>query len=79
MYTFYTISDDGSQLFIGDQKIVDNDGCHGDLERSGDRALAAGRHPFLLNYFQNSSGQTLQVYIKGPHLEKQPVTAGLFR
>jgi hypothetical protein len=79
VYTFYTVSDDGSQLYIGDEKVVDNDGCHGDLERSGDRALAVGRHAFTLNYFQNSSGKTLQVYIKGPHVEKQLVTAGLFR
>ena len=79
VYTFYTVSDDGSQLYIGDEKVVDNDGCHGDLERSGDRALAAGRHAFTLNYFQNSSGQTLQVYVKGPHVEKQLVTGGLFR
>jgi alpha-L-rhamnosidase len=78
VYTFYTISDDGSQLYIGDAKVVDNDGCHGDLERSGDRALAAGRHPITVNYFQQGSGQTLQVYVKGPHLEKQLVTAGLF-
>ena len=75
VYTFYTISDDGSQLYISNEKVVDNDGCHGDLERSGDRALAAGRHPFTLNYFQNSSGQTLQVFIKGPHMEKQLIPA----
>jgi alpha-glucosidase len=78
VYTFYTVSDDGSQLYIGDEKVVDNDGCHGDLEKSGDRALAAGRHPITINYFQQGSGQTLQVYVKGPHLEKQIVTAGLF-
>jgi hypothetical protein len=78
VYTFYTISDDGSQLYIGGEKVVDNDGCHGDLERSGDRALAAGRHPITINYFQQGSGQTLQVYVKGPHQEKQLVTARLF-
>lgn len=77
VYTFYTISDDGSQLYIGDTRVVDNDGCHGDLERSGDRALMAGKHPLTLNYFQNASGQTLQVFIKGPHLEKQPIPASM--
>jgi alpha-glucosidase len=78
VYTFYTISDDGSQLFIGNEKVVDNDGCHGDLERSGDRALAAGLHPFTLSYFQNDAGQTLQVFIKGPHMEKQLIPPALF-
>lgn len=28
-YTFYTTSDDGSQLFIGNQLVMDNDGLHG--------------------------------------------------
>ena len=78
VYTFYTISDDGSQLYIGDQKVVDNDGCHGDLERCGDRALMAGKHPFVLDYFQNSSGQTLQIFIKGPHLTKQMIPAAMY-
>ncbi|HEV2481078.1 MAG TPA: glycoside hydrolase family 97 catalytic domain-containing protein [Puia sp.] len=78
VYTFYTVSDDGSELYIGDQKVVDNDGCHGDLERSGERALMAGKHRFTLDYFQNSSGQTLQVFIKGPHLEKQAIPAAMF-
>ena len=78
VYTFYTVSDDGSILYIGNEKIVDNDGNHGDLERSGDRALAAGKHAFTLDYFQNGSGQTLQVFIKGPHLEKQQIPVSLF-
>jgi len=78
VYTFYTVSDDGSELYIGDHKVVDNDGCHGDLERSGERALMAGRHRFTLDYFQNSSGQTLQVFIKGPNLEKQVVPNSFF-
>jgi len=78
VYSFYTTSDDGSRLYIDDRMIVDNDGCHGDLERSGDRALAAGKHAFRLDYFQNGSGQTLQVCIKGPHMEKQLIPASLF-
>ncbi|MBN8851376.1 MAG: hypothetical protein BGO55_09260 [Sphingobacteriales bacterium 50-39] len=78
VYSFYTVSDDGSLLYIDDRITVDNDGCHGDLERSGDRALATGKHVFRLDYFQNGSGQTLQVYIKGPHMEKQIIPAALF-
>jgi hypothetical protein len=77
VYSFYTISDDGSQLYINDKMIVNNDGCHGDLERSGDRALAAGKHLFRLDYFQNGSGQTLQVCIKGPHMEKKLIPTAM--
>lgn len=78
VYSFYTVSDDGSILYIDDRMTVNNNGCHGDLERSGDQALAAGKHAFRLDYFQNGSGQTLQVFIKGPHMEKQLIPAALF-
>jgi len=58
--------------------VVDNNGSHGDLEKSGDKALAAGLHKFRLHYFQNGSGQTLQIYMKGPGMEKQIITPALF-
>ena len=78
VYSFYINSDDGSQHYIDDQKLVDNDGCHGDLEKSGDKALAAGLHRFKINYFQNASGQTLQVSIKGAAIEKQIIASKMF-
>ena len=78
VYSFYALSDDGSQLFIDDEQVVDNNGCHGDLEKSGDKALAAGLHKFRLDYFQNGSGQSLQVYMKGPGMEKQIISPDLF-
>ncbi|MDP4248937.1 MAG: glycoside hydrolase family 97 catalytic domain-containing protein [Bacteroidota bacterium] len=78
VYSFYINSDDGSQLYLDDQKLIDNDGCHGDLEKSGEKALAAGMHRFTVNYFQNASGQTLQVYMKAPGFEKQAVPASMF-
>ncbi len=38
-YTFYTSSDDGSQLFIGNTLVVNNDGTHGNQEaQRSDRA-----------------------------------------
>ncbi|MEO8413952.1 MAG: glycoside hydrolase family 97 catalytic domain-containing protein, partial [Ginsengibacter sp.] len=78
IYSFSVLSDDGSQLFIDDGLAVDNNGCHGDLEKSGEKALAAGLHHFRLNYFQNGSGQSLKVYIKGPGMEKELITAASF-
>jgi hypothetical protein len=66
IYKFYTVSDDGSRLFIDGEKIVDNDGSHGDLEKSGSIALSKGLHNFSLFYFQNSSGKSLNVYVEEP-------------
>ncbi|MDN3657142.1 glycoside hydrolase family 97 catalytic domain-containing protein [Ferruginibacter paludis] len=78
VYSFYILSDDGSQIFIDDTFVADNNGCHGDLEKSGEKALAAGLHRFTVNYFQNGSGQSLQVFMKAPGGEKQLMDATFF-
>ena len=61
VYRFFTESDDGSRLYIGDSLVVDNDRLHGMHEASGVIALAAGYHPIRLAYFQKSGGQGLTV------------------
>lgn len=81
IYTFYLDSDDGSRLLIDDRLVVDNDGTHGMLEKSGEAALAAGMHALQLLFFQGrgagSGGKGLRVSIRGPRMEKQPLPAGL--
>ena len=61
VWTLHTDSDDGSRLWIGDSLVVDNDGLHGMLERSGSIALAAGRHPIRVEFFENFGGAGLIV------------------
>ena len=39
-YTFATISDDGSRLFINGKQVVDNWGLHGNRKRTGKVELA---------------------------------------
>lgn len=74
-YIFYTNSDDGSLLFINGQKVVDNDGSHSLTEKSGKINLSAGKHSLEVWYFDDSDGQELQVYIQGPRIHKQIITA----
>jgi hypothetical protein len=75
VYTFYTSSDDGSRLWVGDSLVVDNDGLHGATERRGVIALAAGRHPVRVEYFEKTGGDALTVSIHGPGVPKQPIPA----
>lgn len=56
LYEFFTTSDDGSRLYLHDRLVVDNDGLHGMVEKSGVIGLKAGFHPFRVEYF-NASGQ----------------------
>jgi hypothetical protein len=69
-YTFYTTSDDGSQLFINDSLVVDNDGLHGMVESSGSIYLDAGRHPITVTFFENGGGEGLIVSYDGPGIPK---------
>jgi predicted phosphodiesterase len=79
VWTFETRSDDGSKLSIGELEVVDNDGSHAPQIRKGVVALAAGIHPIRIGYFENSSGQELQVLWSGPGVVRQPIPASAFR
>jgi alpha-L-fucosidase len=73
VYTFNLESDDGSKLYIGDECIVDNDGLHGNVEKSGMIALAKGMHRITVVFFEKSGGENLEVYRFGPQLEEPDI------
>lgn len=78
-YTFFTSSDDGSQLFIDGNKVVDNDGLHGTRELSGAINLSAGEHTLIVTYFNNTGGQSLSVQYSANGLTKQLLPQSLLR
>ncbi|MBN1559911.1 alpha-L-fucosidase, partial [candidate division KSB1 bacterium] len=73
VYTFYTTSDDGSQLFINEQLIVDNGGVHGMQEKDGVVALGKGAHRIRVTFFERDGSDELHVGIAGPGLPKGPL------
>ncbi|HCA80778.1 MAG TPA: hypothetical protein DEP53_13705 [Bacteroidetes bacterium] len=73
VYGFFTDSDDGSRLFVGDKMVVDNDGRHGTREVKGIIPLAAGFHPLRVQYFQKGGNRDLKVLIQQPDDQKKPV------
>jgi putative heme-binding domain-containing protein len=74
-YRFYTESDDGSRLYIGDQLVVNNDGLHGMVEQRGTIDLTVGLHPMIVTYFDNGGGEGLKVSWSGPGFRQQPIPA----
>jgi hypothetical protein len=74
-YTFYTNSDDGSYLAIDGIVVVNNDGLHGAIEKSGIIGLKAGKHAIAVGYFQQDAGSILTVSYSGPGVSKQVVPA----
>ena len=74
-YTFYTASDDGSQLWIGDLLIVDNDSIQSVQERSGVIGLKAGKHAITTTYFERNGDEALTVSWQGPGIPKAAIPA----
>lgn len=61
LYEFYTISDDGSVLWIDNKKVVDNDGSHAAIKASGTVALKKGIHRINVSYIEDYEGHSLEV------------------
>ena len=59
LYSFSTSSDDGSQLVIDNQLVVDNRGMHSLETRSGGIRLDRGSHPVVLRYVQFGAASVL--------------------
>jgi len=75
LWNFFTESDDGTRLFLGDTEVVNNDGVHGLTEVSGALSLAPGRHALRLVYAQGTGGFGLNVRWRGPGLTKSAIPA----
>ena len=74
-YRFYTTSDDGTQLFVDGQMVVNNDGLHSARARSGQVQLSAGSHAIELTFFEHLGREVLAVQWSGPGVDKEPLPA----
>ncbi|TXK24932.1 family 20 glycosylhydrolase [Pontibacter qinzhouensis] len=61
IYTFYLTCDDGGILRIADRMVVDNDGLHSAIEKSGQVALQKGLQPIALDFIEGGGGYTLKL------------------
>jgi alpha-L-fucosidase len=77
VYDFFTASDDGSKLFIDDEEVVDNDGDHGTVEKSGRASLKKGYHKIKVLYFDSGGGNELKVLSQAQGGTKQEFSAAM--
>jgi len=75
VYAFYTESDDGSRLRIGDQVVVENDGVHPAERRRGFIPLAKGRHAITVEFFEGAGDAYLEVSWQPPGQPRRPIPA----
>lgn len=74
-YTFSTLSDDGSKLFIDNELVVNNDGIHWLNEAYGAVKLEKGFHKFNISYFDQVGGTVLNCFMQQEGKEKQEISA----
>ncbi|MBT8478809.1 MAG: family 20 glycosylhydrolase, partial [Gemmatimonadetes bacterium] len=74
VYVFELTSDDGSQLYIDEQLVIDHDGHHSASPKTGAIGLAKGHHRFRALYFQGGGGRelVLRVRRRGGPFEQVP-------
>lgn len=78
LYIFYLNSDDGANLYIDNNKIIDNDGSHIMREAYGYVSLRGGIHQIKVNYYQTTSTSGLILSYEGPGVPKQIVPESAF-
>ncbi|WP_461125654.1 family 20 glycosylhydrolase [Spirosoma aerophilum] len=75
VYSFFLVADDGGVLTIANRTVIDNDGNHGPIEKSGQVALKQGTHPFALDFIEAGGGYTLKLFYSREGGEPQPIPA----
>lgn len=67
MYEFQMISDDGALLEIDGKRVIDLDGLHPGISKSGEITLMAGPHIMHIPYFQGPGhAAVLALWVKPP-------------
>lgn len=77
-YTLHLGSDDGSRLLIDGRQMVIADGIHAHQFKNASAMLTQGDHQMVVEYFDGSNHNTLEVLIEGEGLEKQSIGNFLF-
>jgi hypothetical protein len=65
-YEFRLTSDDGSQLYVDDTLVVDNDGYHPTRMATGGARLAPGQHTVRVGYWQGPGPMALVLEVARP-------------
>jgi hypothetical protein len=77
-YRFRLKADDGAQLFIDRQLVIDHDGVHGATSKRGEVELDAGRHGIRVWYFQGMKYElALQLFVTPPGGAERLFSSGL--
>lgn len=71
LYQFFLTSDNGAQLFIDGELVIDNDKQHTLFELQAPFPLTKGYHKYLIKYFDKYGSSRLNVSLMGPDFRKR--------
>ncbi|MFN3405563.1 MAG: PQQ-dependent sugar dehydrogenase [Cytophagaceae bacterium] len=75
-YTFYTLSDDGVNLWVNNQQLINDWTDHAAREFSGKIYLEAGRrYPIKLEYYEKTGGALVHLFWSAINLPKEIIPA----
>ena len=72
-WTFYLNSDDGSEMWLDGQSLIQNHGTHGMREISGYRNLSEGYHELRVEMFEGGGPHGVILSWEGPNQSKSVV------
>jgi hypothetical protein len=71
-WAFSVTSDDGANLYVDGNIVVQDDGLHPGTTKNGQLNLNAGRHELRMDYFQGGGNVALQVMVTPPNAPPKP-------
>jgi len=74
-YTLSIESDDGSNVYVGGELLIGNDGLHGMREKFGTIDLLPGPHAMTIDFFERGGGAGLILRWSGSSASRQVVDA----
>jgi hypothetical protein len=77
-YTLFIASDDGSRLFLDGKLLIDHNGHHKMIEKSGRAELTEGFHDLKIEYFQNEGYAGCTLWWEGPGFKKDIIPRAAF-
>jgi hypothetical protein len=75
LYMFQITTDDGAVMMIDGKEVFNRDGSHSTLRGWAAVNMEKGLHKVTIRYFDDSEGQTLDVYMVAPDGYEGPIPA----
>ena len=77
-YKIFLTADDGALLWINGKLLIDNDGMHAAIEKSAEIVLEKGFHEIVIEYFESSGGNALNLAWESQSMSKQSIDGNYF-